>query len=155
MAKDIGKDAALWQRVETILMAVSRSMRRASDQRLAPLGLNLTEATVLAILEEQGSITQTQLAEKLRIGRASLGAVIDRLVSQRLVRRDPDSVDRRVWKVANTQKGHGLAEEVALVDARLRRDLRAGVSRSDRQQLTRTLLQFEANLAAVLAESVP
>ena len=70
-------DAPPWQRVEATLMATSRAIRRAYDKRLDPLGLNLTEASILAYVNQHGAITQTRLARHLGVGRASMGAAID------------------------------------------------------------------------------
>ena len=66
-------DAPPWQRVEATLMATSRAIRRADDKRLDPLGLNLTEASILAYVNEHGAITQTRLARHLGVGRPRWG----------------------------------------------------------------------------------
>jgi len=134
-------------------MATSRAIRRAYDVRLAPLGVNLTEASLLAFVGEQGPVTQTQLAERLGMNRASTGSVVDAMLGRGLVMRDPSATDRRVWLVRLTDEGRALAAEAAAVDVALREELRAGLGRAERQQLARTLVRLQANLAAVLNDS--
>ena len=62
-------DAPPWLRVESTLMATARAIRVAYDQRLAVYELNLSQASVLAYLNESGPLTQTQLP----ISSASVG----------------------------------------------------------------------------------
>jgi DNA-binding MarR family transcriptional regulator len=147
-------DAPPWQRVESTLMATSRAIRRAYDARLANLDLNLTQASLLMYVQDHEPITQTQLADRLGMGRASTGAVIDNLHLRDLVQREPDPTDRRVWLVRLTSSGRELAAMVTAADVLLREELRAGLSRAERKQLARTLLRLHANLAVVLGEHV-
>ena len=68
-------DAPPWHRVEATLMAVSRAIRRAYDLRLRSIGLTLSEASLLAFLREQGATTQTVIAQRIGMGRASAGSL--------------------------------------------------------------------------------
>jgi DNA-binding MarR family transcriptional regulator len=145
-------DAPPWQRVEATLMATSRAIRRAYDKRVDPLGLNLTEASILAYVNEHGAITQTRLARHLGVGRASMGAAIDVLHRRDLLTRSPDPSDRRVWLVGLSPEGRRLAGAVEAVDLDLRAELRDGVPHRDRQQLAHTLVRLQANLSRVLEE---
>lgn len=142
-------DGPPWRRVESTLMTTSRAIRRAYDVRLAPLGLNLSEASLLACVNEGGPSTQVRLAERLGMNRASAGTIIDLLQTRGLVTKDPSPDDRRVWLVSTTEAGRALADEVRSTDVALRRELRSGISREDRAHLARTLLRLRTNLNAV------
>lgn len=133
-------------------MATARAVRQAYDLRFAELGLNLSEASLLAYVEESGALTQTRLAERLGIGRAAMGSVIDSLEKRGLVERNPDPDDRRVWLVDLTASGKEMVQQVTERDVVLRKELRAGISRDDRQKLAEVLVALGNNLAAVLAE---
>lgn len=145
-------DAPPWLRVESTIMATARAVRQAYDLRFAELGLNLSEASLLAYVEESGALTQTRLAERLGIGRAAMGSVIDSLEKRGLVERNPDPDDRRVWLVDLTASGKEMVQQVTERDVVLRKELRAGISRDDRQKLAEVLVALGNNLAAVLAE---
>ncbi len=145
-------DAPPWLRVESTIMATARAVRQAYDLRFAELGLNLSEASLLAYVEESGALTQTRLAERLGIGRAAMGSVIDSLEKRGLVERNPDPDDRRVWLVDLTASGKETVRQVTERDVVLRKELRAGISRDDRQKLAEVLVALGNNLAAVLAE---
>ena len=144
-------DSPPWLRVESTLMATARLVRTAYDARLEPLGLNLTQASLLGYVAEFGSTTQTQLADRLGIGRASIGAVVDQLEARRFVVRQPNPADRRVWLVAITSEGSDLAVEIAHVDAVLRSELRRGIGREERQALAWMMTRLQQNLQSVIA----
>lgn len=139
-------------RMESLLMATSRTMRRAYDNHLAGVGLKLSEAYLLGHVHTHGPMTQTQLAEWLGIGRAATGAIIDALESKGLVERSASAADRRVWLVASTPRAVPLVEEIIAVDTALRQQLWTGVSPAERRQLSETLRRLQGNLAALLDE---
>ena len=140
--------------METILMATSRAMRRAYDNRLAGLDLKLSEAFLLAHVHTHGPLTQTQLAEGLGIGRAATGSIVDALERKDLVERSAHAGDRRVWLVATTERAGPVVEELTAVDVALREELWRGISRAERRQLSEILLRLQGNLAAVLNEQI-
>ena len=148
-------DAPPWLRVESTLMATARLVRTAFDARLAPLDLNLTQASLLGYIAEFGAATQTDLADPLGIGRAQIGSVIDRLQARGLVERQPRPDDRRVWLVAITDAGTEMAGRIAEVDAVLRAELRRGIGREERQALAWVMTRLQHNLTTAIAATPP
>ena len=147
-------DAPPWLRVESTIMATARAIRQSYDQRFNDLDLNLSEASVLAYVAEHGALTQTQIAKSLGLGRAATGALIDVLEDRALVQRQTNPDDRRVWLVEITIAGKELLEEVYVRDQILRKQLRNGITRQERQQLAAVLVRLGNNLASVLAEEI-
>jgi DNA-binding MarR family transcriptional regulator len=133
-------------------MATSRAMRKGYDLWLSQLDLNLTEALLLAEVDARGPVSQSQLAERLGLGRPATGDVIDHLVRSGLVTRRADPTDRRVWLVAATEQGHTVAGQIADLDRQLRQRLREGIGKDERTQLAKTLLRLQANLGAMMAD---
>jgi DNA-binding MarR family transcriptional regulator len=140
-------DAPPWQRVDATLMATSRSIRRTYDARLAHLNVNLSEASLVAYVDERGPLSQRQLADAMNIGRAAAGVVVSTLESRRLIERRPDPGDRRAMLVATTAAGQALAQKIAAVDVALRAELRSGLTRDERAKLAELLTRLQANLA--------
>ena len=134
-------------------MATARAIRQAYEIRFADLDLNLTQASLLAFLFESGPHSQSRLAARLGMGRAAAGLVIKALEERQLVERRPDPTDGRAWRVALRPEGEALTRPILEIDAVLRRELRSGISRSERQRLAGLLLRLQANLAGVLAET--
>ncbi len=146
-------DAPPWLRVEATLMATARLIREAFDHRFAELELNLTQASILAYVSDFGPVTQTKIADHLGQGRAATGATIDRLQERGLVERQPDAEDRRVWQIQLTPPGHDMVARIGEIDKTLRTELRAGISRSDRQALATVMQQLQTNLRAATTQT--
>jgi MarR family transcriptional regulator for hemolysin len=127
-------------------MATANAIRAAYDERLAPLGLTLSLASLVSYIAEFGPINQTRAAEHLDQGRAVTGTQVDRLESLGFVERQPDPDDRRVWLLAITEPGTELVASIAEVDEILRAELRAGISRAERQALAGLLVRLQKNL---------
>ena len=60
-----------WHRVESTLLSTARCIRTRYDAAFAPLDLNLTSASLLMYVVEQGATSQTALADVVDIGRAT------------------------------------------------------------------------------------
>ena len=131
-------------------MATAQAIREAYDVRLAPTGLTLSLASLLAYIAEFGPVNQTRAAEHLGQGRAATGSQVDRLQELGVIERRPDPDDRRVWMVAITPAGKVKAAEVAEVDAVLRSQLRSGISRAERQDLAAVLVRLHHNVAVAV-----
>jgi DNA-binding MarR family transcriptional regulator len=138
-------DAPPWSRVEGTLLSTARAVRRAYDAAFAELGVNLSEASVLAHLRDGGPLTQTELARRIGTGRARMGAWIDNLVAKGAVVREADPHDRRVWNVVLTPVGQQLWEQTARVDRTIRKVLRAGSTPEDRARLDALLTLINRN----------
>jgi MarR family transcriptional regulator for hemolysin len=136
--------------VENTLMGATRDLRRAYDNRLAGLGLKLSEAWLLANVHTRGPMTQTQAAELLGIGRAATGALIDGLEGKGLLERSAHAGDRRVWLVSSTGAAGPVVQDVIAVDVALRHELWKGISRAEQRELSEILERLQGNLAAIL-----
>ncbi len=147
-------DAPPWLRMESTLIAVARLVRDAYDYRFAPLGLNLTEASILSYAADFGPAIQTRIADHLSQGRAATGSTIDRLQSRGLVERLPDPEDRRVWRIGLTSAGQAMLTQINTIDEKLRTELRSGISRQERQALAAVLGRLQGNLRTALAAPV-
>ncbi len=135
-------------------MKTARAIRQAYETRLAPLELNLSQASLLGFLNDSGPLTQTQIAGSLGLGRAATGSIVDALERRGLVERRPNPRDRRVWLVAATPAGAELAEPVLEIDRALRGDLRAGITRRERQLLAELLVRLQSNLSGILDDEI-
>lgn len=146
-------NAPPWQRIETTMMSAARNIRQAYDNCFESLELNLSQASMIGYLAENGPMNQTQLAAALVLGRAATGSVVDQLEARGLVQRVPDPDDRRVWLVENTTEGVKVATQVIRVDEQLRRRIRVGISHEERQQLADLLMRMSANAVEAAREA--
>jgi DNA-binding MarR family transcriptional regulator len=93
--------------VGRLIHDVARLHRKVFDTEMQPAGLTRSQWAVLSCLaRQQGeSLTQTEIARALEIGKVTLGGLIDRLEAKGFVRREVTLDDRRVRQVRLTSKG--------------------------------------------------
>lgn len=135
-------------------MSTAAAIRHEYDERFAQLDLNLSQAMMLAYAAEFGAESQSRMADRLGVGRAAAGNIVDALEKRDLVERLPDPDDRRVWLVQTTPQGKELAARITEIDIVFRADLRKGISRSERQQLASLLLRVQENLKSNLSSTL-
>ncbi len=140
-------DAPPWLRVESTIMATARQLRCLYDQEFAAVELNLSQASLLAYVADFGANTQTTLAERMGLGRAATGTMIDQMEARGLLERLPDPEDRRVWLIGVTADGRKLVDRISAIDAVVRDGLRVGISRQERQHLASVLVRLQENIA--------
>jgi len=139
--------------IETLILVTGRALRRAYDASLNTLGLSMREGALLRAVYEEGTLTQRQLADRLFIGRAGAGQIIDRVEERGLVRRDADPIDRRVWRISLTEAGLALASRFPEAYASIRNELRAGLTLADRDRLEEALSIVKANAERLATSS--
>lgn len=142
-------------RVELAVLRAARAVRHAFSTRLKAIGLTMTEASLLAYLDDHGSLTQRELADLLKITPASAGSAVDALVKRSLVERQSDPSDRRVWRIVLTPVAAPFVADFRRVDTELRSELRLGMERSERRLLARMLAVLEENAAMAASDRVP
>jgi DNA-binding MarR family transcriptional regulator len=104
-----------------LMSRASHALGAALEERLAPLGLNLRDYTVLIAAEraaiEGAPRTQLALARAAKLDKSTMVVAVDALQEEGLVERRPDPKDRRARIVVTTGAGRELlarTEEVVL-----------------------------------------
>ncbi|MBK81827.1 MAG: transcriptional regulator [Gammaproteobacteria bacterium] len=91
-----------------LIADVARLLRAAFERQISETGLTRTQWQALVYLIRQEGLTQTELAQRLDIGKATVGGVIDRLARAGLVERRDDPIDRRANRVYVTDAARRL-----------------------------------------------
>ncbi len=89
-----------------------RALARSLDLTLAPFGLTSGQWNALNQLNENGTMTQKELADLLRKEPATVARLLDRLVKRDLVKRTPHPEDRRANIVEITPAASDLLVEI-------------------------------------------
>jgi DNA-binding MarR family transcriptional regulator len=89
-------------------LAVRQAARHVTqfyDQTMAPVGLRISQFSILAKLQRLGPLTVNALAAKLVMDRTTLGRAIQPLVRQHLVATTKRGTDRRTKELHLTDTG--------------------------------------------------
>lgn len=108
--------------------------------------LSLVQLMVLTILETNGPLAMTHLAEALDVSDASVTGIVDRIERRGLVERRRDSADRRVVLVHLTERGAAVFRDIR---ARRRAKLTALADELSDDELEGVVTAMHAFVAAV------
>lgn len=122
------------QQFASLLHRCSARWRAALDERLRPWGMTqATWRTLWLLRAAEERYNQSTLAIRLGIETPTLVRILDRMEKLELVRREPDSRDRRQKYVDITERGRGLAGEIEGEVLAARAQMLAGLSPADLQ----------------------
>ncbi|MEL6400102.1 MAG: MarR family transcriptional regulator [Cyanobacteria bacterium J06626_4] len=126
---------------------VSQLMYRDFLERLEPYGLTPFHYLVLCCLWEEDGLSTSGIADKLKQLGATLTGVVDRMEGRNLVYRERDPDDRRVIRIWLTNEGKQLRGTLPSVGAETIERATAGISKADREVLSKLLEQIVHNMA--------
>lgn len=117
------------------MQTLTRIIRIGLQDRLAPLGLNISEfACCMALLEQEG-VTQAELGRVTGTPEYTTSRTIEKLVQSGLVERLPHPTSRRAHQIYLTKKGKELAVQLpGIIKANNNRVLE-GLEKAERAQL--------------------
>lgn len=98
----------------------------------------------LLALDDQGPTTVAQLAERLALSQSATSRLVDRLVHQGLVDREPDPHDRRQLTVGATSGGRAVVQRLIRRRRAAVEEVLATMSPVDRAALEQGVVAFAA-----------
>ena len=124
-----------------------RLLRRCLRLQFADLGLSEAQWRVLSTVNRLPGISQTRLANLLGIGKAPLGALVDRLEEEELLRRTADDHDRRVNCLQLTERAKPLALQLRQRYQALEPVFLSGISDAELHEARQALVESYGVLA--------
>jgi DNA-binding MarR family transcriptional regulator len=136
--------------ISWLLADASRLIRKLADRRLGTIGLTRAQWQALGALKRVGPMTQAALAELMEVETATIARLIDRLEAAGWIERKADRLDRRVKLVSLTGKADAIMDQMAAIGQKLRDDMLADLSESERRQLVALLSTIKLRLNILL-----
>lgn len=136
-------------RIGFLIHDVSRMRKRACDEFMKPLGVTRSQWWIVANLSRHDGIVQSELANVLDVGKASLGMVLDRLEESGLISRRPHPIDRRAKCVFLTKKAQQLVGKMLIVERSYDDIILKQLTSDDRQELLRLLEMIKRSLRGI------
>jgi DNA-binding MarR family transcriptional regulator len=126
------------------LYRLTRRLRGAQAQRLAPLGLTPAQERALRLItRSEEPPRMTELADRLGIVPRSLTTVIDALEQAGLVQREIDPRNRRAILLRLTDQGAAVRDDLREARRRAAEDLFAPLPDADRETLAGLLARLD------------
>jgi DNA-binding MarR family transcriptional regulator len=118
----------------------SRSLLRAFDARLRPLGFAMSHLPVLRALADTRALSQKDLARLARVEQPTMAEMLTRMERDGVVEREPNPDDRRGVLISLTQRSRARLAKGKAALVKGEREAMAGLSQAE-QRLLRDLLQ--------------
>lgn len=100
--------ASLW----LVLMKAYRSMEAYIESTVSAQGIGLSDFMIMEALLHKGSMSMSQLGDKVLLANPSMTAAVDRLQKLGYVSRCSDATDRRVRTVDLTKEGRRVIRKI-------------------------------------------
>jgi DNA-binding MarR family transcriptional regulator len=148
-----GLDDLLLYKLSRLLAVGGSMVIRLCEGRF---GITRREWRVIARLAQEKDLLSSELAERIQLERARTSRAITSLVAKKLVRRQAGASDRRQARVALTDKGRALHQQLFPLVCEINRGLLSPLSAQEALRLDATLaaLQDQAE-AMVQAAQLP
>ncbi|MBC8098517.1 MAG: MarR family transcriptional regulator [Armatimonadetes bacterium] len=139
--------------ISFVLTEVCKIRRSLSDAMLNEIGLHVgQEMFFVSLLQAEGA-TQSEIAERLHVQRATITNMLRRLEQTGLIERRGDVDDQRVLRVYLTEKGRELRQHLQRVWRDIEDQTTRGMTLEERLLLRRLLWQAHQNLVRQQNES--
>jgi len=150
-----GASKRLRRQLSRLLGMTSAQTSRVAAEALAPLGAPKAHFVVLAVLDEAGPASQAVLADRARVYRSDLVAVLNELAEGGWIVRAPDPEDKRRNTITITDAGRERLAEIEAVLDGVNDFITAPLSEAERAQLFSLLGRVNAHLAASAGGASP
>jgi MarR family transcriptional regulator for hemolysin len=130
----------------------SHALQRAFNEELSPQGVTYRQAQVLGCLALEGQLSQTDLAERMRIEPPTLVGILDRMERDGWIRRDGDKTDRRRKFIQPMPAAKPVWTKIVAAAKRVRTRASQGLSAAQLAQLKKLLGVVQANLQAAVEQ---
>ncbi|CAN5838890.1 MarR family transcriptional regulator [soil metagenome] len=124
----------------------AHALERALNEELAPHGITYRQWQVLGWLVLEGTLSQSELAERMRIDAPTLAGILDRMERDGWLARETCSADRRKKHLRLTEKVEPIWSRIAEAGRRVRIRAGRGFRPEQHQQLIATLAAIQENL---------
>lgn len=139
-------DTPPFQAVGFALSTLGFAVATRFRERLAPLGIEPRDFALLRAVAAEEGLSQQALGEQLCIPPSRMVAFIDALQDRGLLERRPHPGDRRAHALYLTAAGRKLLAKAVTVAAGFERELCAGLSAAEREQLLALLGEVREQL---------
>ena len=125
----------------------ARLFEQAMNDELEPHGITFRQCQVLAWLAFEGDLSQSELAERMRIEPPTLVGILDRMEREDWICRESDPVDRRRKNIRPQSKAAPVWSQIVVCADLVRARAKAGLTDEQLQTLKDLLTIVHDNLA--------
>ena len=133
-------------RLGFLLQDCARLRKQHMDKVFKPLSVTQSQAWLLAFLSRGDGITQTELAQRMGLGKVAVGSLVDKLEAREMITRKPHLTDRRVNRLFISEKGNRVVEHMRDATLSANDNLLVGLDHEQLKSLVDQLTLLKHNL---------
>ncbi len=133
------------------VISTARILERELNDELAPSGITYRQCQILGCLALDGQLSQSELAERMRIEPPTLVALLDRMEQEGWISRCCCPEDRRKKVVRPCPAAEPVWAKIVAAARRVRARATRGMSPSEVETLKRLLRKVQENLQQTAA----
>ncbi len=130
-----------------VIHKLAHAMAVEMDRRLRAYEVTISQWRILKQLWRREGRSQVELQELLRLERATINGLVQRMERAELIRLAPDPVDKRVQRIFLTERGRALRQVTIALEEELTARTFEGFSDDEREFFMRLLARALRNLA--------
>ena len=135
------------------IMDVARLLKTYADQRARQFGISRAQWAVLARIDRNEGLKQTELAEMLDLQPITLTRLLDRLASNGLIERRPDPNDRRANRLYLKPAAKPLLGRLVDLGADMMETVLDGIADPSIERTLKELGRVKENLRSAIARN--
>ena len=135
------------------IMHISRRLLQRGAQKMENMNIGVGQVPILKLLKENGTMTQRQIAEEIRVTPATICGTIKRMERAGLIQRASAENDGRVTCISLTDEGRERAERALAMIEHSYRELLRGFSDEELRQMQNFVRRMGENLVRVIGIS--
>ena len=132
--------------LEFVINDLSRRITRLYNHVYDDAGVSHLQAKTLIFLDHEGVQTQTELANRMEMARAAMGALLDRMEAAGLIERINSPSDRRIKLIRMTPKARPLIGKINELASKVGPRIRSGTTKSERKAAIEVLQKIRDNI---------
>lgn len=132
-----------------VVNTTAKAFQKTLDLELRKkVGVTISQLRVVVALIQHPGLTQKEIADKVGVEGATLVPIIDKMEKEGLLKRKPDSKDRRVNRIYLTSKSDSLWNSMMECALHVRKISTKDISEQEIQSALETLRKISKNLSA-------
>ena len=129
-----------------VLAQVTHLSSCHAKEMLRTFDLKPGHAGILFVLNQEGELSQRELAKKMNLTPPTITSVIQKMEKLEYIRRKPDEKDQRILRLCVTEKGKAFIDDICRVGKQIEEMVFRGMSMEETLLLKRLLVQVRDNL---------
>lgn len=140
------QDDTLQNGIAFEVMHIYRRMLQRGSQAMERMNIGVGQVPILGLLSANGTMTQRQIAEEIRVTPATICGTMKRMEKAGLIRREANEKDGRVNCISLTEEGRARMTEAKAAIDQSHAEMLAGFSEEELRMLHGFVKRMGENL---------